>query len=85
MLEDNDTELNTTILLNPRERFSLGFDLDLSHSNIQDFGIGLGGGLGIRNIFQGAELVSENFDMLILHDKCRICYCWHFWSLFLFL
>ena len=64
MLEDNDTELNTTILLNPRERFSLGFDLDLSHSNIQDFGIGVGGGLGIRNIFQGAELLEINIKIL---------------------
>ena len=60
MLKDNDTELNTTIFLSPRERFSLGFDLDLSHSNIQDFGIGVGGGLGIRNIFQGAELLEIN-------------------------
>lgn len=60
MLKDNDAELNTTILLSPRERFSLGFDLDLSHSNIQDFGIGVGGGLGIRNIFHGAELLEIN-------------------------
>jgi hypothetical protein len=52
--------LKATILLTPRERFSLGFDLDLSHSNIQDFGIGLGGGLGIRNVFRGAELLEVN-------------------------
>ena len=45
LLSEKDNELNTTIILNPKERFSLGFDLDLSHSNIQDFGIGLGGGL----------------------------------------
>ncbi|GIS21817.1 MAG: hypothetical protein CM15mP122_3230 [Bacteroidota bacterium] len=38
----------------------MGFDLDLSHSNIQDFGIGVGGGLGIRNIFHGAELLEIN-------------------------
>jgi len=52
--------LKASILLTPRERFSLGFDLDLSHSNIQDFGIGLGGGLGIRNVFRGAELLEIN-------------------------
>jgi outer membrane protein assembly factor BamA len=38
----------------------LGFDLDFSHSNIQDFGIGLGGGLGIRNVFKGAESLELN-------------------------
>jgi len=52
--------LDVAIYLNPRDRFSLGFDLDLSHSNIQDFGIGLGGGLGIRNVLRGAELLELN-------------------------
>ena len=28
--------------LTPRERFSLGFDFDVQHSNIQDIGINLG-------------------------------------------
>ena len=50
-----DNQLKASIFLTPKERFSLGFDLDFSHSNIQDFGIGLGGGLGIRNVFKGAE------------------------------
>ena len=52
--------LKASIFLIPKERFSLGFDFDLSHSNIQDFGIGLGGGLGIRNLFRGAELLELN-------------------------
>lgn len=52
--------LKASLFLTPKERFSLGFDLDLSHSNIQDFGIGLGGGLGIRNVFRGAELLEFN-------------------------
>lgn len=52
--------LKASIYLTPRERFSLGFDLDFSHSNIQDFGIGLGGGLGIRNVFRGAETLELN-------------------------
>ena len=38
----------------------MGFDLDFSHSNIQDFGVGLGGGLGIRNVFRGAESLELN-------------------------
>ena len=62
LLSEKDNELNTTIILNPKERFSLGFDLDLSHSNIQDFGIGLGGGLGIRNVFHGAEILEINIQ-----------------------
>ena len=52
--------LKASLFLTPKERFSIGFDLDLSHSNIQDFGIGLGGGLGIRNVFRGAELLELN-------------------------
>ncbi len=56
----DSTALAAQIYLTPKERFSLGFDLDLSHSNIQDFGIGLGGGLGIRNVFRGTELLELN-------------------------
>ena len=32
-----------------------GFDLDFSHSNIQDFGFSIGSSFGIRNILRGAE------------------------------
>ena len=46
------------VYLTPKERYSLDFDLDLSHSNLQDFGIGLGGGLGIRNVFKGGALLE---------------------------
>ena len=44
--------------MTPKEKFSLGFDLDFSHSNIQDFGIGFGGSLSIRNVFRGAEILE---------------------------
>lgn len=59
-LYPDEEALKASIFLTPRERFSLGFDLDFSHSNIQDFGIGLGGGLGIRNVFRGAETLELN-------------------------
>ena len=36
----------------------MGFDLDLSHSNIQDFGFSIGSSFGIRNIFRGAEILE---------------------------
>ena len=60
LISEEENALRASINLSPKERFSLGFDLDLSHSNIQDFGIGLGGGLGIRNVFRGAELLELN-------------------------
>lgn len=55
---DNPTALETTIYLNPKERFSLGLDLDLSHSNIQDFGIGSGISLAIRNLFKSTDVLE---------------------------
>ena len=60
MIPEEEDQLKASIFLTPRERFSLGFDLDFSHSNIQDFGIGLGGGLGVRNVFRGAESLELN-------------------------
>ena len=36
----------------------MGFDLDFSHSNIQDFGFSLGSSFEIRNIFRGAEVLE---------------------------
>ena len=60
LIPEKEDQLKASIFLTPRERFSLGFDLDFSHSNIQDFGIGLGGGLGIRNVFRGAESLELN-------------------------
>ncbi len=49
------TDLVANILLTPRRRYSLGFDFDLLHSNIQDFGISFRTSLVSRNIFGGAE------------------------------
>jgi len=61
-LDPNDstnTDLVANIFLSPQPKYSLGFDFDLSQSNIQDFGIGFGGSLLIRNVFKGAE----NFEI----------------------
>ena len=57
-LENDFNSLKTSIILTPKEKFSLGFDIDFSHSNIQDFGIGFGGSLSIRNVFRGAEILE---------------------------
>lgn len=50
------TDLVTNIFLSPLPKYSLGFDFDISQSNIQKFGIGFGGSLLIRNIFRRAEI-----------------------------
>ena len=50
--------LDANVFLSPRERFSLGFNFDVSHSNIQDVGITLGSSVISRNIFRGAEILE---------------------------
>ena len=57
---ETDNYLDTYIYLEPRERFSLGFDLDFTHSNIEDFGISFGANYSIRNLFRGTENLSIN-------------------------
>ena len=58
IIDSNKPDLVANIFLNPKERFSMGFDLDLSHSNIQDFGFSIGSSFAIRNIFRGAEILE---------------------------
>jgi len=53
------SDLVANIFLTPQPKYSLGFDFDVSQSNIQKFGIGFGGSLLIRNVFKGAE----NFEI----------------------
>ena len=36
----------------------MGFDADVSHSNIQDVGVSLGTSLLTRNVFRGAEILE---------------------------
>jgi len=53
--DSTGTDLVTNIFLTPLPKYSLGFDFDVSQSNIQEFGIGFGGSFLIRNIFGGLE------------------------------
>ena len=46
------------IYLSPRKKYSFGTTLDLTHSNIQDVGIGLSVSETIRNVFNGAETLE---------------------------
>ena len=52
------TSLITNIYLMPRKKFSFGATADVTHSNIQSFGI-TGGVTGtFRNVFRGAEILE---------------------------
>lgn len=53
-----DTTLITNIYLNPRKKYGLGFDFNVSQSNIQKIGLSFSTGLMIRNIFRGAETLE---------------------------
>ncbi|WP_340075592.1 BamA/TamA family outer membrane protein [Leptobacterium sp. I13] len=50
--------LNAHIYLSPRPRFSLAFNTDVSHSNIQDIGVSFSTSLISRNIFRGTETLE---------------------------
>ncbi len=69
IIEEQMDSLNTSIYLLPRDRFSLGFDLDFTHSNIEDFGISFGTNFNIRNIFRGTENLSINLNNSIGASK----------------
>ncbi|WP_046744136.1 translocation and assembly module lipoprotein TamL [Kordia zhangzhouensis] len=55
---DSLTDLVTNIYLTPRKKFSLGFDIDITHSNIQDYGFSFSTSLLSRNVFRGAETLE---------------------------
>ncbi len=55
---DSLTDLVTDIYLTPRKKFSLGFDIDITHSNIQDYGFSFSTSLISRNVFRGAETLE---------------------------
>ena len=58
-IEDStQTRLSSNIYLAPRPKYSLGLDFDVTHSNIQQLGIGFSTSLITRNIFGGAETLG---------------------------
>jgi len=56
--DSTDNKLDANIYLSPRPKFSLAFNTDVSHSNIQDVGISFSTSLINRNIFKGAETLE---------------------------
>lgn len=56
--DSTNTSLVANILLTPKERFSTSFSVDVSQSNIQQFGVGFNTSILSRNIFRGAETLE---------------------------
>ncbi|MCK5401331.1 MAG: outer membrane protein assembly factor, partial [Flavobacteriaceae bacterium] len=54
----NDTTLTVNINLTPRKKYGLGFNVDISQSNIQSIGFSFSTSLLIRNIFRGSETLE---------------------------
>ncbi|NNL16268.1 MAG: BamA/TamA family outer membrane protein [Flavobacteriaceae bacterium] len=57
-IETDSTSLITNIFLKPRKKYSVGFDFDISQSNIQTIGFAFSTSLLARNIFKGAETLE---------------------------
>ena len=60
-IDEKDSLQNSliaNIYLSPRDKYSFGYSLDFTHSNIQDFGIEASTSFTIRNIFNGAETLD---------------------------
>jgi outer membrane translocation and assembly module TamA len=60
-IEGSENELKMDLFLSPLEKFTAGFEAELTHSNIRD--IGTSGKFSIidRNAFRGAELLKISF------------------------
>lgn len=55
---EQDTTLTANIYLSPKKKYNLGYDLDVTQSNIQTIGFSFSTGLVIRNVFRGAETLE---------------------------
>jgi outer membrane protein assembly factor BamA len=56
--DSTGTKLDMHIFLAPRPKYSLGFNVDLTHSNINTVGTTFNTSLNIRNVFGGMENLS---------------------------
>jgi outer membrane protein assembly factor BamA len=55
---ETDSTLTANIYLNPKKKYGLGFDVNVSQSNIQKIGFSFSSGVVVRNIFKGAETLQ---------------------------
>lgn len=54
----NDTTLTANIYLSPQKKYDLGFNFDVSQSNIQSVGFAFSSSLVTKNVFRGAETLE---------------------------
>ncbi|WP_299061975.1 BamA/TamA family outer membrane protein [uncultured Polaribacter sp.] len=60
-IDGTDDELKMDIFLSPKEKYTLGFETELTHSNIRNIGSSAKFSLTNRNAFKGAELLKFSF------------------------
>ena len=60
-IPNSDDELEATILLTPIEKYSIGIETELTHSNIRDVGVSGKFSITNRNAFKGSELFKLSF------------------------
>jgi len=60
-LNGSDSDLRMDVLLSPLEKYTLGLESELTHSNIRNLGISGKFSITNRNIFRGAELLKMSF------------------------
>ncbi len=57
-IEADSTSLIANVFLKPRKKYSVGFDFDVTQSNIQTIGFSFSSSILARNIFKGAETLE---------------------------
>ena len=60
-ISGSDNELQMNILLAPLEKYTLGAETELTHSNIRNFGVSGKFSITNRNTFKGTELLKLSF------------------------
>ncbi len=60
-INGSDDELRMDLLLSPKEKYTLGFETELTHSNIRNIGSSAKFSISNRNAFRGAELLKLSF------------------------
>ncbi|AUC86686.1 hypothetical protein CW731_08710 [Polaribacter sp. ALD11] len=60
-IKGSENELKMDLFLAPKEKYTLGFETELTHSNIRNIGSSAKFSLTNRNAFRGAELLKFSF------------------------
>ncbi|MGB0880556.1 MAG: BamA/TamA family outer membrane protein [Polaribacter sp.] len=60
-IDGSDTEMKMDIFLTPKEKYSLGLETELTHSNIREIGTSAKFSIINRNTFKGSEILKISF------------------------